>query len=64
MCGLSSWLFNVCMDRAMINVKMGLGRVISEILSGWGRMETVWPLGFLNTNEPFLCDESEQSLRA
>ena len=58
---MSHWLFNVCMDRGMKEVKMGVGRRRVRVLEDGreGRLP-----GLLYVDDLVLCGESEEDLRA
>ena len=43
-CIISPWLFNVCMDAVLKEVKMGNGKEGNKIPGGWERVEITWPL--------------------
>ena len=58
-CIMSPWLFNVCMDEVMKEVKMGMGRRGVRFLEDGrdGRLP-----GLLCADELVLCGESEEKL--
>ena len=59
-CVMSPWLFNVCIDGVMKEVKVGMGRMVVRFLEE-GRE---WRLpGLLYAGDLVLCGESEGDLK-